>query len=1129
MDAVSFCTYTHMVLAVCVSLLQVYAELPTNADGNAGGYRVLKLQSEDPASYSDAPREAIRRVLESVTGIPHPIDQPLDTSRIEWIRMGTTVATNALLERKGERTAFVTTLGFKDLLHIGNQSRAKIFDLEIARPENVYERVVEVHERVMVSTAKEGGKVYRDEEWEGKFERVRGVTGEDVFILQKPDLALLETELREVFAAGIKSLAVSLAHSYTFPHHEQQVGELAKRMGFTHISLSSSLMPMVKLVPRSYTACADAYLTPCIHKYLTQFRKGFDAHMEKNTAVWFMQSDGGLVPVDKFSGFRAVLSGPAGGVVGYAQVTPIKPKTEHALALDAKAAAKAREAGPAAPGKLVSHAIQRSLADRFNIAQEAVIGFDMGGTSTDVSRYSGRYEHIFENTTAGITIQAPQLDICTVAAGGGSMLFFKNGLFVVGPESAGAHPGPACYRKGGPLTITDANLFLGRLLPAHFPKIFGPSQDQPLDEEITAAKFATLTEQINSYFKQQGMSTVMTPRDVALGFVVVANEAMCRPIRALTQSKGYDIQRHTLSCFGGAGGQHAASIARNLGLGTIFLHRFSGILSAYGLGLADIVQEAQEPCTKELTSDNMPYVLERIEMLKKKAVDQLKTYGFDGEAQEGAVADANNKRVQCQVYLNLRYTGTDTSVMTTLHAPAATANASSSTDSGSSAALNTEEDDEETPASQGVAGDDAAAYLSAFVSRYQREYGFTLQRAVIIDDIRVRGVGHSGGVKRVPIPQRAPGAPAVPTPDKIVKTFFEPDSKAPSGESKGRLLDTSVFLLSSLHAQDHIVGPAMVIDNTSSTLIEPGCTAQVTLYGDLEIFVGRPAEGDDEAAAAASAAASSQRQLGLELDNIQLSIFSHRFMSIAEQMGRTLQRTAISTNIKERLDFSCALFGPDGGLVANAPHLPVHLGAMQEAVKFQLKHLGDSWKDGQVIVSNHPQAGGSHLPDITVITPVFNDGKKGERRRPPTTMKAGELSVACVCSFNSVLSFVFVCLSQYSSLPVEVITVTSAASVPVRCLRSASVCTRRVLGSSASAWCLAAKTGGRTSTRRASRTCSTLRASSKLDPTSPHVSARATWTRTCRTSARKWPQTRRVSNSWANSFRSTPSKWSSST
>lgn len=485
------------------------------------------------------------------------------------------------------------------------------------------------------------------------------------------------------------------------------------------------------------------------------------------------------------------------------------------------------------------------------------------------------------------------------------------------------------YRKGGPLTITDANLFLGRLLPEHFPKIFGPHQDQPLDAVAAASKFEALTAEINAYFARQGKTTVMAPRDVALGFVVVANEAMCRPIRALTQSKGYDIQRHTLSCFGGAGGQHAAAIARNLGLSTIFLHRFSGILSAYGLGLANIVQEVQEPCTKELNASNMPYVIERIEALKTKALAELSKYGFDGAA-AGAAAAAGS-RVECQVFLNLRYTGTDTSVMTTLHHGSATATASvedDDDDGDEATGMDVEDEAAAAPAAptsgrkksarasaskakskKGAAAaaskDESAPYLSVFVSRYQREYGFTLaNRAVIIDDIRVRGIGHSLGVQRVPIASRPAGSPPTPAPAKVVKTFFEADSKASSKDAGGRLLDTAVYLLSALHAEDEIKGPAMVIDNTSTTLIEPGCTAKVTLYGDLEIYVGRP---EKDSSTSSSTAVVAHRKLGLELDNIQLSIFSHRFMSIAEQMGRTLQRTSISTNIKERSDnSSCA-------------------------------------------------------------------------------------------------------------------------------------------------------------------------------------------------------------------------------
>jgi 5-oxoprolinase (ATP-hydrolysing) len=543
-------------------------------------------------------------------------------------------------------------------------------------------------------------------------------------------------------------------------------------------------------------------------------------------------------------------------------------------------------------------------------------------------------------STAGITIQAPQLDINTVAAGGGSMLFFKNGLFVVGPESAGAHPGPTSYGKGGPLTITDANLLLNRLLPEHFPRIFGKNQDQQLDLAASRSKFEELTGQINAYFEATGASTRMQPYDVALGFISVANEAMCRPIRALTQSKGYDITRHTLACFGGAGGQHAAAIARNLGLKTIFLHRFSGILSAYGLGLADVVQEKQEPCTQELKAEHMPSVLKRIEGLKQAAVAELEKYGF---RLGHKTAKGSKPQVEVQVFLNLRFVGTDTSVMTTLHREDGNeAVPTTSNQSGEAAAddANTaaEESKEEPPAgaaggkgkkgsakkkatttkalassSKGKKAGASSAhqslvdqYRSIFIARYRREYGFSLARPVVIDDIRVRAIGHSEGVVKIPISQSSQNRPK---PHQVVQTFFDSP-----GEASGKFLDTGVFLLAELHADDHVYGPAVIIDKTSTTLIEPGCHAHVTPYGDLEIYVGEN-EGQSQT-------------IGLELDNIQLSIFSHRFMSIAEQMGRTLQRTAISTNIRERNDFSCALFGPDGGLVANAPHLPVHLGAM---------------------------------------------------------------------------------------------------------------------------------------------------------------------------------------------------------
>ncbi|KAM4704893.1 5-oxoprolinase [Rhinophrynus dorsalis] len=489
-----------------------------------GKVRVMKLLSEDPGNYRDAPTEGIRRILEEESGVGYPRDQPLDTGRIEWIRMGTTVATNALLERKGERIALLITRGFRDLLHIGNQARPKIFDLEIQMPEVLYEEVIEVEERVVLK--REGCCLPKDK----SLKTFIGSTGEALEVWEPINLKLLERDLRGVLSRGIQSLAVVLMHSYTWSSHEHEVGVLARSLGFTHVSLSSEVMPMIRMVPRGYTACADAYLTPCIQRYLDGFCSGFKNQL-KDLQVLFMRSDGGLTPMHSFSGSRAILSGPAGGVVGYA-ITTYHP--EH---------------------------------------PQPVIGFDMGGTSTDVSRYDGEYEHVFEATTAGISIQAPQLDVNTVAAGGGSMLFFRSGLFVVGPESAGAHPGPACYRKGGPLTVTDANLCLGRLLPDYFPRIFGPSEDQPLSREDTLHKFQKLTADINLFQSgRPGGGGSLSVEEVAMGFIRVANEAMCRPIRSLTQAKGHDTSRHVLACFGGAGGQHACAIARSLGMKTVFIH-----------------------------------------------------------------------------------------------------------------------------------------------------------------------------------------------------------------------------------------------------------------------------------------------------------------------------------------------------------------------------------------------------------------------------------------------------------------------------------------------------------------------------------------------------------------------------
>uniref|UniRef100_A0A3P9MIX4 5-oxoprolinase, ATP-hydrolysing n=1 Tax=Oryzias latipes TaxID=8090 RepID=A0A3P9MIX4_ORYLA len=847
----------------------VFARLPD------GRERVLKLLSRDPQNYKDAPTEGIRRVLEEETGQTFPRSQPVDTSLIGWIRMGTTVATNALLEREGERTALLVTKGFKDLLHIGTQARPKLFDLEVAMPDVLYEEVIEVDERVVLK---------RDDcELPMKETRraVKGSTGDSLEVWGELDLEQVEKDLRGVLSRGISSLAVLLLHSYTWSDHEKAVGSLARRLGFTQVSLSSEIMPMVRAVPRGYTVCADAYLTPKIHQYLKGFTAGFKGGL-KDVDVLFMQSDGGLTPMEQFCGSRAVLSGPAGGVVGYA------------------------------------------ITSYNQIEKKPVIGFDMGGTSTDVSRYAGQYEHVFEATTAGVTLQAPQLDINTVAAGGGSRLFFRSGMFVVGPESAGAHPGPTCYRKGGPLTVTDANLALGRLLPSFFPKIFGPGEDEPLSLEETMEHFHHMTEEINLFLASnqsqadangdtnsrnsllENSQPKMSVEEVAMGFIRVANEAMCRPIRALTQAKGHDTSQHVLACFGGAGGQHACAIARSLGMKTVFIHKYSGILSAYGLALADVVEEVQEPCSLQYVQESFSELDRRMEQLSKRCHDTLCARGFKSD------------QITTDVFLHLRYEGTDCALMVTNAGYPSNAQSCRSGD-----------------------------FRSAFTKRYLKEFGFTIpDRPIMVDDIRVRGCGKSG-IKAVYEPKMGQRQLKAVT---KTKCYFE-----------GGYQDTSVYLWEELPLGQSIQGPAIIIDKNSTILVEPCCEAHLTEGGDVCMTVG----SDPHCI------------LGTELNTVQLSIFSHRFMSIAEQMGRVLQRTSISTNIKERLDFSCAVFGPDGGLVSNAPHIPVHLGAMQETVQYQIRAQGNKLREGDVILSNHPCAGGSHLPDLTVITPVFRTGVSG--------------------------------------------------------------------------------------------------------------------------------------------------------
>ncbi|KNC23028.1 hypothetical protein FF38_12157 [Lucilia cuprina] len=819
-----------------------------------GRVRTLKLLSEDPARYSDAPREGIRRILKEETGRDVNSSGLVDTSQIGWIRMGTTVATNALLERKGDPVALVVNRGFRDLLYIGNQARPKIFELNIQKPSNLYKTVVEVDCRIIPEQSKERCHLKEKNQWKV----LEGAGGSRYLEMTPVDEITIRSSLMKVKEQGISSVAVVLAHNYSCPDHELKVGQIAKDLGFEYITLSHQAMPMYRLVPRGYTACAEAYLTPHVDRYLNSFKSGFDKELS-GVEVLFMQSDGGLTQLNKFRASRAILSGPAGGVVGYAMTG-------------------SRE------------------------TDMPLIGFDMGGTSTDVSRFAGTYEHVVESTTAGITIQAPQLDINTVAAGGGSRLFFRSGLFVVGPESAGAHPGPACYKKGGPLTVTDANLILGRLLPQYFPKIFGPNENEPLDYHATRSKFDELLKEINSSLKEQGSSKQMSLEEVALGFIRVANEAMCRPIRALTQARGLDTSKHVLACFGGAGGQHACAIARELGITKVLVHKYAGILSAYGMALADVVQEIQEPCGLEFSLANEMTLKESVSKLSKRCHEILENQGF--------------KDISLEHFLHLRYEGTDCALMC------------SASKEHNSKWLD--------------------AFKVSFLSRYQTEFGFVLQnRRIIVDDIRVRGLGKNSTPPELEVDVAADENPT--SVDTTLVCFQQ------------GLLNVPIYMTKDLRYKHRVQGPAIIIDQLSTILVEPNCEAEVTKYGDLVIHVQ----------------SLHNTKVDETLDAIQLSIFSHRFMSIAEQMGRVLQRTSISTNIKERLDFSCALFGPDGGLVSNAPHIPVHLGAMQETVQYQLKVRGKTLKNGDVILSNHPQAGGSHLPDLTVITPVFYKDHEG--------------------------------------------------------------------------------------------------------------------------------------------------------
>ncbi|CAG9981781.1 unnamed protein product [Clonostachys byssicola] len=821
--------------------------------------QVFKLLSVDPRNYKDAPTEGIRRALSKFRNTTIPRDELIDTHDIESIRMGTTIATNALLERQGERVALLTTRGFRDLLLIGNQARPHIFDLSVQKLQNLYDKVVEVEERVTMEEFLENPEkqpidISQDDAL------VEGVTGEVVRIIKTPNIEEIQRQLEALKAEGFSSLAVCFMHSYLYTKHEDQVAKLARDMGFD-VSVSSELQPTIKMVPRGNSAAADAYLSPLIKRYVANFGTGFKGGLEAIAdKLLFMQSDGGLCLWHKFSGLRAILSGPAGGVIGYAQ-SCFDEETRHPL-----------------------------------------LGFDMGGTSTDVSRFSGTYEHVFETETAEVTLQVPQLDINTVAAGGGSILHWKNGLFAIGPDSAGAHPGPVCYRKGGPLTVTDANLFLGRLLPEYFPSIFGPNEDEPLDYNATVKAFDEMTAKINA---EEKMS--LTPEEVASGFLRVANEGMSRPIRSLTEGRGIRTADHTLVTFGGAGGQHACDVAEALGITRSAIHRFSSILSAYGIALGDLTHEVQQPRTDTLSHMAEAGLEAKFRPLVEEGGAVLASQGFTDED------------IRHELFLNLRYKGTNSSLM--VRKPV------SSWD-----------------------------FASVFTQQHRDEFGFTLDREILVDDIRVRVVGKTTGNKFQSISQALAA---------VTTKNLSPSKSAKKTRlyTAGGWHDVPLYKLDDLSSGDCITGPAVILDQTQTILVQPKWIATV-LSRHLLLDKGQPEP---------SSGGSKIEEADDKVDPVQLSVFGHRFMSIAEQMGKSLQKTSVSINIKERLDYSCAIFSSRGGLVANAPHIPCHLGAMSFAVSYQAEKWGNRLRPGDVLVSNHPIAGGSHLPDINVITPVIDE------------------------------------------------------------------------------------------------------------------------------------------------------------
>jgi 5-oxoprolinase (ATP-hydrolysing) len=775
-----------------------------------GGLEALKLLSENPERYRDAAVEGIRRLLGLAAGEAIPGDD------IEVVKMGTTVATNALLERRGERTALFVTRGFRDALRIAYQNRPRLFDRHIVLPEMLYAKVFEVAERI-------------------------GARGEIVVPL---DETALGRDLQAARAEGFRSLAIVFMHAYRHPQHERRAAEIARKIGFDQVSASHEVSPLMKLVSRGDTTVVDAYLSPILQRYVAQV-----ASELRGVRLMFMQSNGGLTDAHRFAGKDSILSGPAGGVVG---------------------------------------AVKTCVAAGF----DKIIGFDMGGTSTDVSHYAGELERTFEGQVAGVRVRAPMMSIHTVAAGGGSILHFDGSRYRVGPDSAGAAPGPASYRRGGPLTVTDANVMLGKIQPRYFPAVFGREGNAPLDAGVVREKFAALAAEI-----RRATGDTRSPEEVAEGFVEIAVGNMAEAIKKISVQRGHDVTGYTLCCFGGAAGQHACAVADALGMTRIAIHPMAGVLSAYGMGLADTVAMRQRTVEAPLAPPSVPALEQALEELARTATAEL-------EAQGVAAG-----RIRVVRRLQLRYEGTDTTL----------------------------------PVRYAGVGE----MIAQFEAEYRKRYSFLMQgRALVAESASVEAIGAPDAVDEAQVA----AAPAATPPEPVDTVTVHAGGKARSAP---------VFLRDDLAPGQAIAGPAIVAESNSTTVVEAGWRAQIAGPGHMVIERVEPVS---RAAA-----------IGTQVDPVRLEVFNNLYMSIAEQMGLRLANTAYSVNIKERLDFSCAVFDQQGALIANAPHMPVHLGSMGESVRAVIRENRARMKPGDVYVLNAPYNGGTHLPDVTVITPVFDE------------------------------------------------------------------------------------------------------------------------------------------------------------